>query len=95
MTREKIKIFVLDYLAGRMTCQEFVEIITDYLEGTMPFWERVRFHLHLGLCLGCRVYLRQMRQTIHTLGRLPEEPVPPVVREELLKRFRTWKTKPS
>ncbi len=95
MTREKIKIFVLDYLAGRMTCKEFVEIITDYLEGTMPFWERVRFHLHLGLCLACRVNLRQMRQTIHALGRLPEEPVPPAVRDELLKRFRTWKTKPS
>jgi predicted anti-sigma-YlaC factor YlaD len=93
MTREQIKIFVLDYLAGRMTCKEFVEIITDYLEGSMTFFQRVRFHLHLGLCLGCRVYLRQMRQTIQTLGRLPEQPPPPQVRDELLRRFRTWKAR--
>ncbi len=88
MTREDIKIQVLDYLAGRMTCKEFVEIVTDYLEGSMTFWERIRFHLHLGLCFGCRVYLWQMKQAIHTLGCLPQEPVPPAVREQLLERFR-------
>lgn len=95
MTREAIKIFVLDYLAGRMTCVEFVELVTDYLEGSMTFWGRVRFHLHLGLCFGCRVHLKQMRQTIQTLGRLPEAPVPPAVREELLRRFRHVKAKSS
>ena len=95
MTREDIKIYVLDYFAGRMTCKEFVEIITDYLEDSMTFWERIRFHLHLGLCFGCRVYLRQMRQTIQTVGRLPQEPVPPAVREQLHERFQTWKTKSS
>jgi predicted anti-sigma-YlaC factor YlaD len=92
MTREAIKIYVLDYLAGRMTCKEFVELITDYLEGTMPLIQRLRFHLHLGLCFGCRVYLSQMKQTIKTLGRLPEEPPPPQVRDQLLQRFRTWKS---
>lgn len=91
MTREDIKVYVLDYLAGRVTCKEFVEIITDYLEGSLSLLNRIRFHLHLGLCLGCRVYLRQTKQTIHTLGRLPDEPVPPAVREQLLQRFRTWK----
>lgn len=88
LTREDIKIYVLDYLAGRMTCQEFVEMVTDYLEGTLSLRGRLRFQLHLGMCLGCRIYLRQMKQTIHTLGRLPTEPVPPAVREALLRRFR-------
>lgn len=95
MTREAIKIFVLDYLAGRMTCVEFVEMVTDYLEGSMTFWGRVRFHLHLGLCFGCRVHLKQMRQTIQVLGQLPQEPVPPAVRDELLRRFRHVKAKSS
>jgi len=44
--------------------------------------------LHLGMGLGRRIYLRQMKQTIQTLGRPPQEPVPPAVREELLRRFR-------
>jgi hypothetical protein len=89
MTRQDIKIYVLDYLAGRMTCREFVEIITDYLEGTMSLGARIRFHLHLGLCLGCRIYLKQMRQTIRTVGRLPQKPVPEAIRQELLRRFRS------
>jgi len=92
MTREDIKIYVLDYLAGRMRCKEFVEIVTDYLEGSMPLGKTIRFHLHLGLCFGCRVYLKQIKRTIHTLGRLPQEPAPSDVREELIKRFRAWKT---
>jgi hypothetical protein len=90
MTRQDIKVYVLDYLAGRMTCKEFVEIITDYLEGTMSLGSRIRFHLHLGLCLGCRIYLKQMRQTIRTLGHLPHEPVPEAIREQLLRRFRSY-----
>jgi len=32
-----------------------------------------------------------MKTTIRTLGKLPSEPMPTEVREELLKRFRTWK----
>lgn len=95
MTREEIKIYVMDYLGGRMTCVEFVEMVTDYLEGSMSFGKRVRFHLHLGLCFGCRVHLKQMRQTIQALGRLPEAPVPSAVREELLRRFRHVKAKSS
>ncbi len=95
MTREEIRAYVVNSLAGRMTCAEFVEMVTDYLEGSMSFGKRIRFHMHLGLCLGCRVHLKQMRQTIRALGRLPEAPVPPIVREELLRRFRHVKAKSS
>lgn len=91
MTREELKNLVIDYLAGRVTCKEFTEAITDYLEGNLTFLKWVRFQMHLGMCLGCRVYLKQMKHTIQTLGRLPEAPVPPAVRHELLQRFRTWK----
>jgi len=91
MNRDDIKTYVLDYLAGRITCTEAVELVTDYLEGSLSFWNRIRFHLHLGLCLGCRIYLKQIRQTIAALGRLPQEPIPPAIRDELLQRFRAWK----
>lgn len=81
----------MEYLAGKLTCKDVAAIITDYLEGAMPFGHRVRFHMHLGLCVGCRNYLRQMRHTIRALGQLPAGPIPPRVREELLVRFRNWK----
>ena len=95
MTHEDLKNKVIDYLAGKLTCKEFTEAITDYLEGELTFTQWVRFQMHLGMCLGCRRYLRQMKLTIRTLGRLPEEPIPPAVRDELLQRFRTWKAKSS
>lgn len=70
------------------TCRDLTELVTDYLEGRMGLAERVRFRWHLGMCLSCHAYVRQMRRTIALLGELPEEPVPAAVRAELLVRLR-------
>jgi predicted anti-sigma-YlaC factor YlaD len=91
MTRDDLKNQIIDSLAGKLTCKEVTETITDYLEGNLSFVDRVRFQMHLGMCFGCRRYLRQMKLTIRTLGALPAEPIPPAVRDELIQRFRTWK----
>jgi predicted anti-sigma-YlaC factor YlaD len=74
-----------------LTCRELTELVTEYLEGQLSLAQQMRFQLHLGMCRHCRAYLRQMKSTIETLGQLPEEPVPPELREELLRRFRSWK----
>ncbi len=74
-----------------LTCRELTELVTDYLEGRLSLAQQMRFQLHIGMCRHCRAYLRQMRGTIQALGSLPEEPVPPELREELLRRFRSWK----
>ena len=71
-----------------LTCQELVELVTEYLEGTLSPADRFRFEEHLKTCPYCVIYLEQMRQTIRTLGRLPEESIP---EEELLQAFREWK----
>jgi anti-sigma factor RsiW len=78
-------------LSNELTCQELVELITDYLEAALPDVERARIEEHLSGCTGCRNYLAQMRQTINTLGKLPEESIPDSVRDELLALFRGWK----
>jgi predicted anti-sigma-YlaC factor YlaD len=91
MKEATFKQVVTDYMAGKLTCKQITEVVTDYLEGTLSFWDRLRFHMHLGMCFSCRRYLRQMKYTIHTLGQLPSEPIPPNVRDELLSRFRNWK----
>ncbi len=93
MTRDDIKNQVIDYLAGKLTCKEVTEAINDYLEGNLGFVDWVRFQMHLGMCFGCRRYLRQMKLTIRTLYALPAEPIPPSVRDELIQRFRTWKSR--
>lgn len=72
------------------TCREITELVTDYLEGRMGFTDRVRFRMHVGMCMHCHAYLRQMKATIAVLGRLPDEPLPDAIRDELLVRFRAW-----
>ncbi len=76
---------------GEITCQELVELVTEYLEGTLPGRDRVRFERHLDGCPYCTIYLDQMRITIRTLGRLPEETIEPGARDALLDAFRDWK----
>jgi len=76
---------------NQITCRELVEIITEYLEGTMPQAERRRFEAHLDECPHCVNYLEQMRQTISVLGELREESIAPDAREALLEAFRDWR----
>ena len=73
-----------------LTCRELVELVTDYLEETLPPTERARFEAHLADCDDCPLYLGQMRLTIRPLGALTEERIPPAAREELLRLFRRW-----
>ena len=74
----------------QMTCRELVEVITEYLEGTLPPDDRASFERHLAGCEGCHAYLDQMRETINALGRLPPEPLSPEAERQLLAAFRGW-----
>jgi anti-sigma factor RsiW len=74
-----------------MTCRELVEVVSDYLEGTLPADDERRLEAHLGECPYCMEYIDQMRQTIAALGRLPEDSLSPEARGELLDAFRGWR----
>ncbi|WP_242338276.1 MULTISPECIES: anti-sigma factor [Anaeromyxobacter] len=74
-----------------LSCRELVELVTDYLEATLPVEERTRFELHLTYCDWCRTYLAQMRRVLERAGELTEESVAPEARDALLAIFRDWK----
>ncbi|MGE0397030.1 MAG: anti-sigma factor [Kofleriaceae bacterium] len=74
-----------------LSCRDVTELVTDYVEGAMPYGERVSLWIHLAMCRHCRAYLRQYRDTIATLGHLPNDAPPPECRDELLRRFRDRK----
>ena len=76
---------------NEMSCKELLEVITEYLEGTLPEGERARFEYHLGKCPGCQTYLEQMRQTVRAVGRLSDDSLPADIRDKLLAAFRGWK----
>jgi len=74
-----------------LACQELVEIITDYLEGTLADHDRARVEAHLLTCPGCREYVEQMRITIQLAGRVTVDSISPRTRDELLRAFRRMK----
>jgi hypothetical protein len=79
-------------VAGLITCQEFVELTTDYLEDTLDPATRRRFEEHLALCPGCETYLGQLRETARVTGRLEEKHLSEPARTTLMNAFREWKT---
>jgi anti-sigma factor RsiW len=74
-----------------MTCAEFVELVTAYLEGTLPGEQRAAFDEHMALCPGCERYLEQFQRTIDLIGELPEESLSSPGRERLLDAFAEWR----
>lgn len=78
-----------------MTCEELVELVTAYLEDTLPADQREKFDEHLALCPGCDRYLAQFRTTIELLGELPEESLSSPARERLLDAFAQWRRTPG
>ena len=73
-----------------LTCQELVELVTDYFEDALPVPERARFDAHIADCEHCTAYLEQMRTTIVLTGRLRSEELAPDSVEPLLEAFRGW-----
>jgi anti-sigma factor RsiW len=78
-------------MRNALTCQEFVEVVTDYFEGALSRRDRKRFEAHIAVCPHCSLYLEQLRQTIVLTGALREEDVQPDAREALLEQFANWK----
>jgi anti-sigma factor RsiW len=74
-----------------LTCQELVELVTDYLEGALAVRDRERFEAHLLDCDECPIYLEQIRMTIRTVGTLTEQRMSQSAKDDLLRRFSTWK----
>jgi anti-sigma factor RsiW len=71
-----------------LQCREIVEIVTDYLEGSLDVETRIGLEEHLAACPPCRDYLEQMRQTIDLAQRLSAGPLSPTQRGDLLAAFR-------
>ena len=76
---------------GDLVCQQVVELVSEYLEGTLSRGERRRFERHLVGCPHCTEYLAQMRETIRLAGRLVPEDFSPAARDEFTELYRRWR----
>jgi anti-sigma factor RsiW len=73
-----------------MTCQQAIELMTDYLEGVLSPAQRRRFEAHLASCPDCPEYLAQIRAIITLAGSVTPDDLTPHMRNELISLYRRW-----
>jgi anti-sigma factor RsiW len=82
-------------VADALSCQELVELVTDYLEGALSPADLRRFDEHIAGCGKCTEYLAQLRATIEIAGRITLDDLTPEAEGELLGAFRDWASGPA
>jgi anti-sigma factor RsiW len=78
-----------------LSCQELVELVTDYLEGALDDRDARAFERHLAACDGCTEYVEQLRATIRVVGSLTPDDLTPEAEAALLQAFRGWRRSTS
>jgi anti-sigma factor RsiW len=80
-------------MTGRdaMDCNELVELVTAYLDGSLDAETRARFDMHLVECDGCEHYLQQFRETVQTVGKISDDALDPAFRDRLLDTFKDFR----
>jgi len=82
----------MNVLSRDLACQEAVELVTDYLEGSLPRRQRRRFEKHLSACDNCATYLEQIRVTIRLSGRVEPHQLDPETRQGLLELYKRYQS---
>jgi hypothetical protein len=73
---------------NHITCQELVELATDYIERALSADDAELFEQHLNYCAGCERYVDEVLRTIEAGGRLRKEGVSSETLESLMETFR-------
>ena len=74
-----------------IVCQEAVELMSDYLDGSLPRRRRRRLERHLRACDACSAYLEQMRATIAVTGQVGPGDLDPEALDGLVDLFRRYR----
>lgn len=75
-----------------LVCQQAVELVTDYLEGSLSRRDRRRFEAHLRACPNCAAYLEQIKLTIALAGSVEPDDLTPEARVEITELYRRWRS---
>jgi anti-sigma factor RsiW len=54
----------MHHFPGQISCVEFDEFMSDYLEGNLPEAQRRKFNFHLEACPMCRKHFGQYRAAV-------------------------------
>jgi anti-sigma factor RsiW len=75
-----------------LVCRDAVELVSDFLDGTLSRRDRRRLEKHLAACDACQAYLAQIRATVAASGHVGPEDLPDDVVEGLVNLFHQYRS---
>lgn len=68
----------------KITCQSFLDDLSEYIDGDLAAEFRVTFEAHLAKCPNCWVVLDETQKTVEIVQRFDCHPMPADVKDRLL-----------
>jgi predicted anti-sigma-YlaC factor YlaD len=65
-------------------CRQIAELLSDYLDGTLPGRTRELIDFHIDGCPPCVAFINTYRGTIEAARNLAETPIPPELKKRLV-----------
>jgi anti-sigma factor RsiW len=75
---------------ARLECKEVVELVSEFLGGSMTAEDRARLEQHLLVCPPCTLHVAQVKATVRYLAELRVDRTPAQVGPALIDVFRQW-----
>ena len=82
-------------LSRSLVCQQAVQLMNDYVDGTLSRRQRRRLEAHLADCDACTAYLEQLRVTIRASAVVIVDDIDPAVLESLVELFERYQEDPD
>jgi anti-sigma factor RsiW len=71
-----------------LECRQIAELLGDYIDGTLPSHVRDLIDFHIEGCQPCVAFMNTYRSTISATRTLASTPIPPELKQRLLKVLR-------
>jgi anti-sigma factor (TIGR02949 family) len=68
----------------KLTCQSFLDDLSDYIDGDVAEEIRVTFEAHLAKCPNCWVVFDETQRTVEIVQRFDCHPIPDKVKDRLM-----------
>ena len=71
-------------MGGEVRCREILDLLADYLDGSLPPETARSLEAHLEGCAPCIAFVNTYRGTVDAVRRLSESELPPELRDRLI-----------
>jgi len=70
-------------MSDKRTCQQFCQMLSDYLDGSVELTDCRLIEEHLDACPPCAMFYESLKTTVFVCGKGLSEDMPPEVRSRL------------